>query len=127
MDSVAAARAWGHPRRENCGTCHYDGGGGNNVKHGDLETSLNFPSENLDVHMAGWICSASTATPPPTTWSKAACWLITPHRSADENRCSALIATRTAPHEDERINAHTASVACQTCHIPGWRSRIRPR
>ena len=23
-----------------------------------------------------------------------------------------------APHEDARINAHTASVACQTCHIP---------
>ena len=27
------------------------GGGGNAVKHGDLDESLLFPSENLDVHM----------------------------------------------------------------------------
>ncbi len=23
-----------------------------------------------------------------------------------------------APHEDDRINTHLASVACQTCHVP---------
>ena len=53
VDLTAAAQSVGLPTRENCGTCHYDGGGGNNVKHGDLDTSLNFPSENLDVHMGG--------------------------------------------------------------------------
>ena len=53
VDLVAAAQSVGSPTRENCGKCHFDGGGGNGVKHGDLDDSLNFPSENLDVHMGG--------------------------------------------------------------------------
>ena len=39
--------------RENCGKCHFDGGGGNGVKHGDLDESLYFPQRTLDVHMGG--------------------------------------------------------------------------
>ncbi len=31
------------PTRENCGKCHFDGGGGNGVKHGDLDESLIYP------------------------------------------------------------------------------------
>ena len=45
------------------GKCHFDGGGGNGVEHGDLDESLYFPSENLDVHMGKLIIScAPTAT-----------------------------------------------------------------
>ena len=43
----------GLPTRDNCGKCHFDGGGGNNVKHGDLDESLYFPQKDLDVHMGG--------------------------------------------------------------------------
>lgn len=39
------------PRRENCGTCHFNGGGGMGVKHGDLDDSLLNASEEVDVHM----------------------------------------------------------------------------
>ena len=42
----------GRPLRTNCGACHFFGGGGNNVKHGDLEQALFEPDRNLDVHMA---------------------------------------------------------------------------
>ncbi len=38
------------PDRTNCGSCHFNGGGGNNVKHGDLDESLYNPTETTDVH-----------------------------------------------------------------------------
>ncbi|MCK6585802.1 MAG: hypothetical protein L6Q49_22080, partial [Anaerolineales bacterium] len=53
VDLLAAARSVRAPTRDNCGACHFDGGGGNGVKHGDLDESLYFPSNNLDVHMGG--------------------------------------------------------------------------
>jgi hypothetical protein len=37
VDLLAAARSVRAPTRENCGKCHFDGGGGNGVKHGDLD------------------------------------------------------------------------------------------
>ena len=40
------------PSKQNCGTCHFYGGGGDGVKHGDLDSSLFQPSKNLDVHMS---------------------------------------------------------------------------
>ena len=43
IDLVAAARSVRIPTRDNCGKCHFDGGGGNGVKHGDLDESLYLP------------------------------------------------------------------------------------
>ena len=45
------AQGVGLPGRENCGSCHLYGGGGDGVKHGDLDSSLKRPSPSLDVHM----------------------------------------------------------------------------
>jgi hypothetical protein len=42
----------GRPQRVNCGTCHFFSGGGNNVKHGDLEQALFDTTREVDVHMA---------------------------------------------------------------------------
>ena len=117
VDLTAAAQSVGLPTRENCGTCHYDGGGGNNVKHGDLDTSLNFPSENLDVHMSGLNlqCIDCHRTTDHVVKGRllADNIAIEPTEQVQCTDCHAA-----APHVDERINAHTASVACQTCHIP---------
>lgn len=52
VDLAAVARHVGATTRRTCGTCHYYGGGGDGVKHGDLDSSLNAPSRELDVHMA---------------------------------------------------------------------------
>ena len=117
VDLAAAAQSVGRPGRENCGACHYDGGGGNNVKHGDLDTSLNFPAANLDVHMSSLNLQC-----------------IDCHRTQDHAIKGRLLADNIAiepteqvqctdchadtPHEDERLDAHTQSVACQSCHIP---------
>lgn len=37
---------------ETCGSCHFYGGGGDNVKHGDLSSALVDTALALDVHMA---------------------------------------------------------------------------
>jgi len=42
----------GAPDRANCGNCHFYGGGGDNVKHGDLSSALIAPSPHVDVHMS---------------------------------------------------------------------------
>ena len=52
VDLTKVAQHVGRPQRANCGTCHFFGGGGNNVKHGDLEKALFDPSRDVDVHMA---------------------------------------------------------------------------
>ena len=60
VDLSLVAKSVGGPKNENCGACHFFGGGGNNVKHGDLEKSLLSADENLDIHMnvggMGMVC-----------------------------------------------------------------------
>ncbi len=51
VDLLAAAQSVSYSTRENCGSCHFNGGGGNAVKHGDMDQTLYFPTEDIDVHM----------------------------------------------------------------------------
>ena len=51
-DLRKVAQSVGLPERENCGSCHFYGGGGDNVKHGDLSSALIAPDKHVDVHMA---------------------------------------------------------------------------
>ena len=46
---LAAAEACAPPRARTAAKCHFDGGGGNGVKHGDLDQNLYFPGRSLDV------------------------------------------------------------------------------
>jgi octaheme c-type cytochrome (tetrathionate reductase family) len=118
IDLVAAARSVRAPTRDNCGQCHFDGGGGNGVKHGDLDESLYFPSENLDVHMGreNFLCTdchTSTGDHQIKGRILADNYTIDPQEQVACTDCHADM-----PHTDERINLHAQSVACQTCHIP---------
>jgi len=51
VDLNYVAQNVGSPTRANCGVCHFWGGGGNNVKHGDLEIALLDATTDVDVHM----------------------------------------------------------------------------
>ena len=115
VDLLAAAQSVASPTRDNCGSCHFNGGGGNAVKHGDLDQTLLNPPESLDVHMGRFDFTCVT------------CHQTTDHQvtgraisvSVDnENQVYCSDCHTGEVHEDERINAHTDSVACQTCHIP---------
>jgi hypothetical protein len=52
VDLKKAAMSVGMPDRDNCGNCHFYGGGGDNVKHGDLSSALYNPTHDVDVHMS---------------------------------------------------------------------------
>jgi octaheme c-type cytochrome (tetrathionate reductase family) len=120
-DLLAAAQSVGFPRRANCGGCHNYGGGGQGVKHGDLDGSLDNPSDEDDVHMGryGFLCID--------------CHRTEQHRIAGRSfsvsvegsgglACADCHAG--APHGDERIDAHLSALACQTCHIPTYARRL---
>ena len=118
VDLLAAAQSVRATTRENCGKCHFDGGGGNGVKHGDLDESLYFPDESLDVHMGGELnmqCSDCHVTTDHQILGRmiADNYTIDPKEQVSCEQCHV-----DQKHEDERINTHLSAVACQTCHIP---------
>ncbi len=116
-DLLAAARSVRAPTRDNCGKCHFDGGGGNGVKHGDLDESLYFPSDNLDVHMgrADFLCTDCHTTEKHVIKGR----LVADNFTIDpEEQVACTDCHNETPHQDDRINNHTQSVACQTCHVP---------
>lgn len=119
----------GTPGRENCGTCHYFGGGGNKVKHGDLDEALNHCDESLDFHMAenglNFDCVTCHTTvnhrisgrcyTTPAAKQKA---MELPIKPEESTRIYCASCHGNAPHELGKLNDHTDKVACQTCHVP---------
>jgi octaheme c-type cytochrome (tetrathionate reductase family) len=115
VDLVAVAQSVGVPTRDNCGGCHFAGGGGNGVKHGDLDEHLYNPPEHVDVHMGSYdfLCIDCHQSEEHQIQGRSIAV------SLDlENQVYCTDCHSEDLHEDERINSHVQSVACQTCHIP---------
>lgn len=130
VDLTEAAQSVGMPGRDNCGNCHFYGGGGNNVKHGDLSSALYNPPLAVDVHMS----------PDGQNFTCATCHVGTEHEWAGSRYDADVIdstpqepgaarstATCESCHSDTphpatllgmKLNDHTDVLACQTCHIP---------
>ena len=115
VDLAAVAQNVGVPDRDNCGGCHFNGGGGDAVKHGDLDTSLTYPKDDLDVHMGKYdfVCVDCHRTEDHQIAGRS----ISVSMDA-ENQIACTDCHTSMPHTDERLNTHTSTVACQTCHIP---------
>jgi octaheme c-type cytochrome (tetrathionate reductase family) len=117
IDFGNIARKIGNPKRTNCGVCHFFGGGGNNVKHGDLEKSMFEPTKDIDVHMAtdgpNLACTACHKTEKHVMLGK-----VYSLSSMNRNRSTCEQCHTETPHKEEILNEHTLKVACQTCHIP---------
>lgn len=109
----------GKPQRSNCGVCHFYGGGGNNVKHGDLEEAMFEPTKDLDVHMGidglNMQCVACHKTEQHNISGK-----LYSLSSMNRNRAYCEDCHSSAPHKDNILNEHNLKVACQTCHIPTY-------
>ncbi len=119
IDLNTVAKNVGHPDRDNCGACHFYGGGGDGVKHGDMDSSLSHPSPELDVHMGklGFLCQDCHVT--ESHQIAGACQAI----PAQEGRVSCENCHTSKPHNgsnwlNQHLNDHSESLACQTCHIP---------
>jgi len=114
-DLLVAAQSVGEPTRENCGGCHFKGGGGDAVKHGDLDGSLYYPSERIDVHMGKHNFSCTDCHQSTQHQMKGRAISVS---MDDKNQVYCTDCHDAQAHDDERLNNHVASVACQTCHIP---------
>lgn len=116
-DLEAVARSVGPPGRANCGACHFSGGGGNNVKHGDMEKALIEPSRELDVHMSpdggDFACQECHTTESHDIQGHA---MFASPGGANHLECTSC--HETDLHERRVLNWHAGAVACQTCHIP---------
>lgn len=129
-----AARSVGLPGRENCGQCHFYGGGGDNVKHGDLSSALVAPSKATDVHMAkdglNFACTKCHITN-AHKWAGSRYSVRArddkgvgkPGERREVATCESCHGT--APHKARtvtamKLNDHVDRVACQTCHIPSF-------
>jgi len=134
IDWAAVAQSVGKPGRENCGACHFFGGGGDGVKHGDLDSSLSNPSHELDVHMAAdgldFACTQCHVTQ-QHLWAGSRYNMVARDREGrgkpgmrrDVATCESCHGT--APHAGNsvtglKLNDHVDRVACQSCHIPAF-------
>ncbi|MDR5652261.1 tetrathionate reductase family octaheme c-type cytochrome [Ruixingdingia sedimenti] len=131
VDLAQAARSVGPPGRENCGSCHFYGGGGDNVKHGDLSSALVRPDLATDVHMSpeggNFTCQTCHVTEAHriagSRYDTEAKDIADPHllgQPRDAATCESCHGNR--PHEATpvglKLNDHTDRLACQTCHVP---------
>lgn len=131
-DLGKVARNVGPPSVETCGSCHFNGGGGDGSKHGDLDSSLIDAPKSLSVHMS----------PEGGDMSCQDCHVTRGHDMAGGHYDITARDTKgtgkpgmrrhaatceschgTAPHESGSFTGHTLNrhgdrVACQTCHIP---------
>jgi len=118
-DLKQVAKSVGKTSRKTCGACHFFGGGGDHIKHGDLDSSLTEPKRDLDVHMgvdgANMTCTACHKTAKHVIAGKALSVSTSGGgQTLDCNDCHAG-----APHKSKPdLNRHAKKVACQTCHIP---------
>ncbi len=126
-DLSRIAQHVGQPGRGNCGACHFNGGGGDAVKHGDLDSSLKNPPRELDVHMAkdgaNLVCAdCHTFNAHQPSGSRYAATAKDKHGfdlpKDDHNRATCESCHGFKPHQEAKLNNHTNKVACQTCHIP---------
>ncbi|MBI1283601.1 MAG: tetrathionate reductase family octaheme c-type cytochrome [Thiobacillus sp.] len=147
VDLNKVAQNVGKTSRYSCIACHSYGGGGDGVKHGDLDSSLQVPDADTDVHMdalgldfACAKCHAATGHDvpgsryAPTVTRRGA----PPQSGVPEKRNPAICESchGSRPHSVDTVakikplpgfttvamaamvNNHADKLACQTCHIP---------
>ena len=138
-DLAYVARHVGKTSRQTCGACHFYGGGGDGVKHGDLDSSMTNPKRTLDVHMGSdgldFSCSTCHRTEGHdlsgsryTTQAKDLHGIDVPGRD-DHIRSTCESCHGVAPHPvtvNNKLNDHADKVACVTCHIPAYARGGRP-
>jgi octaheme c-type cytochrome (tetrathionate reductase family) len=122
VDLVKVAQSVGKTTIRSCSVCHFNGGGGPGVKHGDLTASMSNPSPALDFHMGelGFSCSDCHA-------GENHMILGASHGSmaTGTNHMGCLDCHTDKPHRKKVVNDHVRSVACETCHIPTF-ARVEP-
>jgi len=130
-DLVKIAQGVGKPDRDNCGACHFYGGGGDGVKHGHLDSSMHKPTKSTDVHMDVEGLNFSCQTCHSTGGHEIAGSRYAPKAAddkgidipgrTDNSRATCASCHGSTPHgagANPKLDQHTDKVACVTCHVP---------
>lgn len=130
-DLAKVAQSVGKTSRDTCGACHFFGGGGDAVKHGDLDSSLKKPGKYLDVHMdakgLNFSCAKCHVSDThevagsrytPTAADKEGAHLRGKKDDTNPATCQACHGQKPHSAKMAKLNEHTSKIACQTCHIP---------
>lgn len=126
VDLKFVAEKVGKTNRNTCGNCHFQGGGGDGVKHADMCAVLRYPERNCDVHMGGhdFSCTDCHKTVNHSIKGRSTSLPVAEgSRTCEDCHTS-------SPHYgggilDFHLNKHAASVACNTCHSPVY-SKCKP-
>lgn len=119
VNLTKVAESVGRPSKINCGACHFNGGGGNNVKHGDLEEGILTCTRDQDVHMTTAGIDLDCVSCHKTEHHDISGRLYSVS-SNNVDRVTCEECHTGTPHLDELLNKHTARVSCQACHIPEY-------
>jgi octaheme c-type cytochrome (tetrathionate reductase family) len=117
VDLLKVAQSVGKTKIANCAACHFNGGGGTGVKHGDMDASLLHPKPEIDVHMGQYKFTCATCHAGENHVISGAS-----HGSSvtGSNHIACTDCHSKTVHEKKVINAHIKTVACETCHIPAF-------
>ncbi|GAB4167108.1 MAG: tetrathionate reductase family octaheme c-type cytochrome [Rhodocyclaceae bacterium] len=139
VDLKKVAQKVGRTSRATCGACHFYGGGGDAVKHGDLDSSLRMPGKYLDVHMnkdgLNFTCATCHATSghevpgsryAPTARDDRPGAHLRGKNDANPATCEACHGARPHPAQKARLNTHAEKIACPTCHVPEFARGGKP-
>ena len=117
VDLVKVAQSVGTPTRAACGSCHFYGGGGDHIKHGDLDSSMTNPAPEIDIHMGGpkkMVCQECHKSKDHSLKGQAISVSVgTGPRAMGCTDCH-----KVDGHKNATLDLHAKKVACQTCHIP---------
>ena len=112
------------PKKINCSGCHFHSAGGNNVKHGDLESALLVAGRDVDVHMGkdGMDMECVDCHTAENHVMKGRYYGLS---STNQRRALCEDCHTAYPHTDDLVNEHTLKVSCKTCHIPTY-AKVNP-
>ncbi|NPA06260.1 MAG: tetrathionate reductase family octaheme c-type cytochrome [Chloroflexi bacterium] len=125
----------GPTSRRTCGACHFYGGGGDGVKHGDMDSTLAEPPKDVDVHMSpdGANMTCGDCHKPQVHAIPGSRYRMVakdthgkdlPKSDGFPTSCESCHGL--TPHDMPKINDHVDRVACQTCHIPTFARGNKP-
>lgn len=156
-DYPSVAGSVGRPSRDNCGFCHFYGGGGNAVKHGALDKSLHNPTREIDVHMGtdggNMVCVDchvsvnhdikgqlySVASEDKDRIHCEGCHTVSPHTQklfVEEFKVEGHDIFKEKLYNREKpdssftnriLDKHTDRIACQTCHISEYSTEYKTK
>lgn len=119
VDLKTVALNVGHSSRQSCGACHFNGGGGDAIKHADLSRQLLQPNRNCDVHMGGYdfACTECHTTRNHQIDGRSSSVPV----AEGPVKCQNCHSDKPHIHDnliDHHLNKHCETVDCNTCHSP---------